>query len=119
MNKPIFAIAVIAAFALGACSNEPETVSANTPDPQAQALANAAPVELPPSITRNRSYRCDDNSLYYVDFYNNRTAQIRTSRDGASTTLTATDGNPPYVGEGYSVSGEGENVTINGKSCHI
>lgn len=118
MNKLLLASAALAALALAACSNEPEKVAA-PPDPQAEALANAAPVQLPPAITRNRSYRCDDNSLYYVDFYNNHTAQIRTSRDGASTTLTAAAGNPPYVGEGYSVSGVGENVTINGKSCHI
>jgi hypothetical protein len=119
MNKRIPVTAVFAALALGACNNEPETVSANTPDPQAQALANAAPVQLPPAITRNRAYRCDDNSLYYVDFYNNQTARISTTRSGEQTLLTAAEGNPPYAGEGYSLSGDGENVTINGKSCHI
>lgn len=119
MNKPLFAVAVIAALALGACNNEPETVSATPPDPQAEALANAAPVELPPAITRNRTYRCADNSLYYVDFYNNHTARISTTREGTQTVLTAANGAPPYAGEGYSVSGDGENVTINGKSCHI
>ena len=32
--------------------------------------------------------------------------------------LTAEGGNPPYTGEGNSVSGTGDQVTINGKSCH-
>ena len=32
--------------------------------------------------------------------------------------LTSEDADGPYVGEGYTVSGTGENVTINGKSCH-
>lgn len=119
MHKtPLLAAAASAAlFTLSACQQSaPEVV--NSYDPQAEALKNAAPVELPPAVTVTRAYRCSDNSLIYVDFYNNNTALVRTSRDGTPTTVTAAGGNPPYAGEGYTISGNGTRVTINGKSCH-
>ena len=119
MHKtPLLAAAACAALiALSACQkSEPEIV--NSYDPQAQALQNAAPVELPPAITDNRTYRCSDNSLFYVEFYNNNTAMIRTTRDGTPTQLSQTGGTGPYAGSGQSVSGNGTRVTINGKSCH-
>lgn len=117
-NRFLAAGATAAILALAACSSEPETI--NDYDPMAEALKNAGPVELPPAITESRAYRCSDNSLFYVDFYNNNTATIRrTSRDAPATTLTAEGGNPPYVGEGYSVSGNGTNVRINNQACHV
>ena len=69
-------------------------------------------MQLPPLITHSRTYRCTDNSLNYVDFYNNNTAQYRSARDGAPTTLTAAEGNPPYTAAGYSVSANADNVRI-------
>ena len=119
MHKtPLFAAAASAALlALGGCNSQPETV--NTYDPQAEALKNAPPVELPPAVTSNKTYRCADNSLYYVDFYNNNTAVLhRGSREAAGVTLTAEGGNPPYAGGNYSLSGNGDNVRINDQSCH-
>ncbi len=44
-KRALLLAAVAATSALAACNSEPETV--NTYDPQAEALANAAPVELP------------------------------------------------------------------------
>jgi hypothetical protein len=119
-KHPYLAAAATAAFlALGACNNEPETVTINEYDPQAAALANAAPVELPPAITVSRTYRCaPDNSLVYVDFYNNNTATIRTTQEGIPTPLSQTGGTGPYAGSGQSVSGNATRATINGKSCH-
>ena len=117
-KTPLLAAAASAALlALSAChQSQPEMV--NTYDPQAQALQNAAPVELPPAIIANRTYRCADNSLYYVDFYNNNTATIRTTQGGTPTHLAQTGGTGPYTGSGQSVSANATHVTINGKSCH-
>jgi hypothetical protein len=115
-KHPLLAAAASAAIlALTACGNEPEIV--NQYDPQEEALKNAAPVQLPAAMIASRTYRCSDNSLYYVDFYNDNTARVRTSREGTPVTLTAQGGNPPYVGEGYSVSANAGTVQINGKSC--
>jgi hypothetical protein len=120
MSKtPLLAAAASAVlFVLSACQQSgPEVL--NTYDPQEDALKNATPVHLPPAVTASKTYRCADNSLAYVDFYNNNTAILRRgNRDAAPTTLTAEGGNPPFTGDGSSVSGTGDHVTINGKSCH-
>ncbi len=117
-KNPFLAVAASAAvLSISACNSEPQTV--NKYDAQAEALANAAPVELPPAITASKTYRCSDNSLFYVDFYNNNTAMIRRgSREAAPTQLTTEGGNPPFTGGGNSVSGTGDQVTVNGQSCH-
>ena len=79
MTKPLLlaAAASAALIALSACNSEPEIVGGGPADPQGDALKNAPPVELPPSITASKQYRCSDNSLYIVDFYSNNTATIR------------------------------------------
>ncbi len=46
----------LSGLALAAC--EPETIDGNErPDPMADQLANAAPVELPPAIASSKTYR--------------------------------------------------------------
>lgn len=105
------AAAIAATFSLAACNQEPEVIDAN-PDPQAEALKNAPPVELPPAIAASRTYRCKDNSLVYIDFYTNNTARYRTEKGGEATTLTAAGEGQPYTAEGYSVSANSENITL-------
>ena len=121
MNKPLLlaAAASAALFTLSACNREAEVVG-GPPDPQAEELANRGAVQAPPMITSQRQYRCADNSLYVVEFYNNNTATIRVGNaQAAATILNAGEGGaPPYTAEGYSLSGNGDRVTINGKSCH-
>ena len=119
MHKTRFllAAATAATAALTACNSEPEVLNERY-DPQAEALKNAGPVAPPPMITANRAYRCSDNSLYFVSFLSDNTANIRTTEDGIPEPLTSPDADGPYSGEGYEVSGNGETVTINGKSCH-
>lgn len=57
----------LSGLALAAC--EPETIDGNQrPDPMADELANAAPVELPPAIAASKTYRCKDNSLVQIDW---------------------------------------------------
>lgn len=112
MQHPILAAASVAAFlSLAACNNEPEMISSNAADPQAEELAKAAPVELPPSIQASRTYRCKDNSLFYADFYTNNTAQVSSERSGPKTQLTAPAAGEAYVAEGYSLSGNGTDVS--------
>ena len=120
----LFAAATGAALlALTACG-EPEVVTVNDYDPMADALKNAAPVEPPPMIQASRTYRCGDNSLVYIDFMSNNTANIRTQRGGTPVaTVTAEGGNPPYTGDGYSVSANSEQISYTApgrgtKSCH-
>lgn len=119
-NLISFAGAAIAAgLALSACNPEPTVVVPKDNDPQKEALAKAAPKQLPPSIQSSRTYRCADNSLVYVDFYTNNTAHVRRERGGTPTILTAEGGNPPYRAEGHSVGANAErtSITLPGKGA--
>jgi hypothetical protein len=98
---------------LSACNSEPENVTASNNDPDAATIAAAPPVELPPMLTGSRTYRCKDNSLVYIDFFSNNTALYKTDKDKPTgTTLTAEAAGKPYVAEGYSVSGNTENISL-------
>jgi hypothetical protein len=115
MTKLIPLSAVAALLVLGACnkSNEPEVIDTN-PDPMANQIANAAPVELPPSVTDSGIYRCKDNSVVYVDFLGDKTsANVRTSKEGTPVQVKAgPEGGTMTGGNGFSVSGTGKTVQI-------
>jgi hypothetical protein len=123
---PITAVAT-ALIALAACNSKPaapEVVDTN-PDPMANTLANAAPVELPPSIKSEKTLRCKDNSLLYVTFFQgDKQAVVRTKEGGSPTTLKADVAGAPKTAEGgWSMTGSEASVTLTqpGKSaqtCH-
>lgn len=122
---PLIAVASLALLSACNKNDEPEVVGGPA-DPMAQQLANAAPVELPPSVKANKQYRCKDNSLIFVDFMSDdKTALLRTEKGGAATTLKAAEAGQPFTAEGgYTIDGSGDNVTITvpGKSaqaCHV
>jgi hypothetical protein len=115
MQKPRFLAAAALAVTIltAACNSEPETITANAHDPQAEALGKAPPRELPPAIQASRTYRCRDNSLLYADFYTDNTVRARINdRNADPTALTAEGGNPPYTAEGWSISADADQVTL-------
>jgi hypothetical protein len=116
MQKPYALIAapLAALIALAACNKEPETIVAGNDDPQAAALNQAAPVAAPPMIQASRTYRCKDNSLVYVDFYTDNTAQVRKDKGASPTILTSAGAGAAYTAEGYSVSGNTAQITYSG-----
>lgn len=107
-------IAVAALGLLSACNknDEPEVVGGPA-DPMAQQLANAAPVELPPMVKSSLQYRCKDNSLLFVDFMSDdKTANLRTEKDGSPTKLVAAEAGKPFTAEGgFEVSNSGKQIT--------
>lgn len=116
MKSPLLLSAAAALLALAACnsaSKAPEVVDSN-PDPMASQLANAAPVELPPAIKADKSFRCKDNSVVYVTlFEGDKQAVVRTKKDGAATTLkAATAGEPRTADGGWSLTGDANNITL-------
>lgn len=113
MNRfaPLCALAAVAL--LSACNkSEPEVIETN-PDPMANKIANAAPVELPPAVKDSVIYRCKDNSIVYVDFLSDdKSANVRTEKGGTPVHVTADEAGKPLTAEGYSVSGTGKTVQI-------
>ncbi|HEY6917235.1 MAG TPA: hypothetical protein VI381_06290 [Allosphingosinicella sp.] len=100
-----------ALFTLAACNSEPEVITGNAPDPQAEQLAKAKPVELPPSIQASRTYRCKDNSLVYADFYTNNTVKVHAKKGDEGKILTAAEAGKPYTAEGYSLSANAPTIS--------
>ena len=114
-NIHFLAAASLAALVtLSGCGQkEPEVVDMN-PDPQAAELAKAAPVELPPSIQASRTYRCKDNSLVYVTFFQgDKLASIRTEQTGPVTRLTAPAAGEPLTADGgWTLTGTPASITV-------
>ena len=110
---PLSAIAALLVLAACNKANEPEVIDTN-PDPMANQIANAAPVELPPAVTDSAIYRCKDNSIVYVDFLGDKTsANVRTVKGGTPVQVKSeAEGKPMTGGEGFSVSGSGKTVQI-------
>ncbi len=83
MKKNLLLLAPVAMLALAAC-NKTETTAA---DAAATAAKPAAPMELPPSITSSKVFRCGDNTILYVDFLGaNVAADIRVGDKTATAT---------------------------------
>ena len=114
--KKISVLGAIAGLvALSACnqSSKPEVVDAN-PDPMKNALANAAPVELPPAIKADKTLRCKDNSLVYVTFFQgDKQAVVRTAKTGTPVMLKAEKAGGAYAGDGgWKMTGTPAGVTL-------
>jgi len=122
---PFTAASLAALVALGGCNNKPTTIVSGGPDdPQAAQLKDAKPVAPPPMIQASRTYRCDDNSLLYADFYTNNTVAVRAQKGATPTTLTAADGKPPFKAPGYSLSANATKVSYEApgkktQSCNV
>ena len=115
MNKPTILLPLLALAALTACNNDSHTLVQNGPaDPMGEALKNAPAVELPPAITATKSYRCKDSSVVYVDWLaDNKGANFRATKDGTPTQLKPdAEGKPPFVAEGYSLTGTAADASI-------
>ncbi|RUN76755.1 hypothetical protein EJC47_08650 [Sphingomonas sp. TF3] len=98
---------------LSACENKPTEVSTVAPDPMAAVLANKAPVELPPAIKKEVTFRCKDNSLVYVTFFQgDKQALVKATEKGTPTKLTAEKPGDPLKADGYEMTGNEKAVTL-------
>lgn len=101
---------------LAACDSKPTTIVAGGPaDPDADKIAAAKPVKLPPAILANKSYRCKDNSLIYIDWFNdNQTANLHLKEKTASPIpLAAPSVGAPFVGGDYTLTGDATSKSVN------
>jgi hypothetical protein len=111
MNR-IISFALIAAAALAGCDQKSHTIVAGTPDDNTAAI-NTANVQLPPAIEASKSYRCKDNSVVYIDWLNDKkTADIRATKTGEPTRVTAAEAGKAMTAAGYSLTGDSAASTV-------
>lgn len=125
----------LAAAALAGCDRSDQTIVQGPYDPQANMVANAGSVELPPSIVASHQYRCKDNSLVSIEWLSDgkkHSARV-TPKGGATVVLAqgaapvpaegegeaAPGASPDYVAEGTTLKGDPQAATVswNGQSC--
>jgi hypothetical protein len=124
MTHPLLlALAAAALLPLAACNNQPRTNAPATDNAAVENTAAAAPVELPPTIRLdNKSFRCKDNSLAFVTFFQGDTqANVRETQDGTPTVLKAEKAGDPLTAEGgWKLTGDektGITLTRPGKAA--
>ena len=110
MTRTPMLIILAAAAALAGCNKEDHTIVAG-PDTGTTSNAEAnVPVALPPSITASKVYRCADNTVVYVNWMSDGTANVKNTPEGAIIPVPA--GSPELQGDANAKS-----VTYKGKSC--
>ena len=115
-------------LALAACNSQPsqpEVVDTN-PDPMANILANRAPVELPAAIKSGKTFRCKDQSLAFVTFFQgDKQVNVRLKQGDTPVKLTAPAAGEPLTAEGgWKMTGDEKNITLTtpkkaAQTCHI
>jgi len=117
--KILRATPLAALFLLAACDSQPTTIVAGGPsDPDADKIKAAKPVKLPPAILANKSYRCKDNSLIYIDWFNdNQSANLHLKEKTATPIpLAAPKVGDPFTGGGYTLTGSATAKSVNLKN---
>ena len=112
---------LVAAAALAGCDQSDHNLTQTGPyDPRPEAANNTA-VTLPPAITAQKSYRCKDNSLVYIDWYSDGSARVKAARNEAGTQVPAApEGNASDVAPSpLQGSATTPSITYNGKTCHV
>jgi hypothetical protein len=109
MTRTPMLIMLAAAAALAGCNKENHTIVAGPPDDEPNTTANG-PVALPPSITASKVYRCADNTVVYVNWMSDGSANVRNKPDAAPTAIAA--GSADLKGDANAKA-----ITLKGKSC--
>lgn len=80
----------------------------------ANAAAANGPVALPPSVVSTKPYRCADNKVVYVDWLSdNKSANLRTEKEGSPTQVTSADPTQPMTAPGgYSLEGKASDSSV-------
>ena len=126
--KNLLPFAAVALLPLAACHQPTmqEKQAAEAANEAAAANAAAAAAPLPPVMRAEKTFRCKDNSLAYVTFFEGDTqAVVKTAQDGAATVLTAAKaGDPLTAAGGWTLTGKETGITLTrpGKapiSCHV
>ena len=100
MTRTPLLLTLAAAAALAGCNKESHTIVSGPPGDDVNAAENAN-VQLPPSITATKLYRCADNSVVTVDYLSdNKSANVKVGKDGSPVQVTAAEAGQPMTAAG-------------------
>ncbi|QDZ07992.1 hypothetical protein FPZ24_11270 [Sphingomonas panacisoli] len=112
MKTPLLTATAVALLALTACQQKSETTTvANDTTVANTTTVSTAPIELPPAIKSEGSFRCHgDNSLVKVTFFEAKkdgtmTASVASPVDASPVTLSGEAGKPMTADGGWALSG--------------
>jgi len=101
MTRTTLILALTAAAAIAGCDQGPVTINTGL-----EGNVETNDVVLPPAIAASKIYRCKDNSIVYIDWLaDNKSANIRTEKNGPASHVMAPEAGQPMVAEGYSLTG--------------
>lgn len=101
-----------ALLSLAGCNSEPETIVQGPTDPMAAEMANAAPVKLPPAVSASVPFRCKDNSVAFVDFFDGSFINYRAARADDPVHLDKDAAGEGFSGNGYKLVGTPKAITL-------
>ena len=117
---------LLALAALAACHKpQPHVIDTRPVDPNAAEIANRPMAALPPAIRAQKTYRCGDGSLAYVNwFVGDKTANVRIKESDPPIVLASTTGSSPWTSAiGWTLMGSDDDITLvqpgkSPRSCH-
>jgi len=111
MTRTPLLLTLVAAAALAGCNKEDHTIIAGPPGDD-NSTVNLASVQLPPSITATKTYRCKDNSVVRIDWLSDGTARVHAKGDDVGKTVQVGDAGP------LKGAPTDSSVSYNGMSCN-
>lgn len=118
MKTAILPAAAVALLALSACQSKTQTTVSNETTVENTTTVAKAPIELPPAIKSEGSFRCHgDNSLVKVTFFDAKkdgtlTAAVASPADASPVTLSGAAGQPMTAEGGWALSGSDKSFDL-------
>lgn len=115
MKSSLTLAAAAALLALSGCNSKEKAAEAANAANAAEAAQEAeVAAEMPPPIRAQKSYRCKDASVIYVDFFEGDTqASLHEgAKTAVPTVLKAETAGQPFKAEGFSITGTGDTITV-------
>jgi len=119
MKTPLLSATAVALLALTACQSKTDTTSVeNSTTVENTTTAVTTPIELPPAIKTEGSYRCHgDNSLVKVTFFEAKkdgtlSAAVASPVDATPVTLSGPADKPMTADGGWALSGNDKSFKL-------
>ena len=118
MKTPLLYTAAVALLALTACQQKSETTTVANSTTENTTTVAAGPVELPPAIKTEGSYRCHgDNSLVKVTFFEAKkdgtmSVSVASPVDATPVLLSGAAGQPMTATGGWALSGNDKSFDL-------